>query len=153
MHLQGAGLLEKVSSGVYRITDQGRKVLAEQPERIDTVFLPRYPAYVEWYRRITARKPKQIVGPPDELETALLDRVREMSPVFFEKLILKLLITMGYGGGLAERARPPVGLAMAASTAGSRKTRSEPTWSTSRPSDTPKAIRSGVPRCSASREV
>ena len=45
--LQRAGLLEKVSRGVYRITDEGRKVLMEQPERIDMRFLERYPAYVE----------------------------------------------------------------------------------------------------------
>jgi restriction system protein len=45
--LQRAGLLEKVSRGVYRITDEGRKVLTEQPERIDMRFLERYPAYVE----------------------------------------------------------------------------------------------------------
>ena len=37
--LQRAGLLEKVSRGVYRITDEGRKALAERPERIDMRFL------------------------------------------------------------------------------------------------------------------
>lgn len=55
--LQRAGLLEKVSRGVYRITDQGRKVLVEQPERIDMRFLERYPAYLEWRQRSVGAKP------------------------------------------------------------------------------------------------
>ena len=46
--LQRAGLLEKAGRGVYRITDEGRRVLAEAPDRIDLRFLERYPAYVEW---------------------------------------------------------------------------------------------------------
>jgi restriction system protein len=46
--LQRAGLLDRVSRGVYRITDSGRQVLAEQPDRLDMRFLERYPAYVEW---------------------------------------------------------------------------------------------------------
>jgi restriction system protein len=45
--LQRAGLLDKVSRGVYRITDEGRRVLAEAPERVDVRFLERYPAYIE----------------------------------------------------------------------------------------------------------
>jgi restriction system protein len=54
--LQRAGLLEKVSRGVYRITAAGRQVLAERPERIDMRFLERYPAYVEWRQRSAATK-------------------------------------------------------------------------------------------------
>ena len=49
--LQRAGLIERVSRGVYRITDEGRKVLAEKPERIDMRFLERYPGYVGWRQR------------------------------------------------------------------------------------------------------
>jgi restriction system protein len=107
VHLQGAGLLEKVKSGVYRITEQGRNVLAQQPERVDTGFLRRYPAYGDWYRRITARPPtgaRAVPGAAAELETDLLNHVRERSPTFFEKHILRLLIAMGYGGGRAEMA-------------------------------------------------
>jgi restriction system protein len=119
--LQRAGLLEKVSRGVYRITDEGRKVLLEQPERIDMRFLERYPAYVGWRQRSVGIKPlapgatplsgdqtpeEQIEASHSALNAALqsdlLERVREMSPGFFERLIVDLLIAMGYGGGLAE---------------------------------------------------
>jgi restriction system protein len=121
--LQRSGLLEKVSRGVYRITDEGRKVLAERPERVDMRFLERYPAYLEWRQRSVGIKPVkgvQAAGPaaedqtPEEqieashtalaaaLQSDLLERVREMSPAFFERLIIDLLIAMGYGGGRAE---------------------------------------------------
>jgi restriction system protein len=121
--LQRAGLLEKVSRGVYRITDEGRKVLAERPERIDMRFLERYPAYVEWRQRsieIRSAEGRPSAGTPAEdqtpeeqieashtaltgaLQSDLLERVREMSPAFFERLIIDLLIAMGYGGGRAE---------------------------------------------------
>jgi uncharacterized protein YjbI with pentapeptide repeats len=54
MHLQRAGLLEKVGRGVYRITDEGRKLLEERPERIDLRLLERYPSYVERRHRSAA---------------------------------------------------------------------------------------------------
>lgn len=121
--LQRAELLEKVSRGVYRITAEGRGVLAERPERIDMHFLERYPAYVEWRQRSVGTKStgdRQDPGPatedqtPEEqieashtalvtsLQADLLERVREMSPSFFERLIIDLLIAMGYGGGRTE---------------------------------------------------
>jgi restriction system protein len=86
-------------------------------------FLERYPAYVEWRQRSVGIKPiegEPSAGPPPEdqtpeeqieashraltaaLQSDLLERVREMSPGFFERLIVDLLIAMGYGGGRAE---------------------------------------------------
>lgn len=126
LFLRRAGLMEQVRRGVYRITPEGQKALAECPERIDARFLERYPAYVEWRRRNTAAGTDETsVGPiadppgsgsatPEEqidksyraltvaLETDLLDRIRESSPAFFESLVIDLLIAMGYGGGRAE---------------------------------------------------
>jgi restriction system protein len=122
-YLQRAGLLEKAGRGRYRITEQGRQVLAEPPERIDLKFLNRYPSYVDWRRgrpqggveNAQALAPTSDTGhTPEEdmaatyallnaaLEVDLLDRVRELSPAFFERLIIDLLIAMGYGGGRAE---------------------------------------------------
>jgi restriction system protein len=123
--LQRAGLLEKVARGVYRISQEGRRVLGEAPERIDMRFLERYPAYVEWRRRSVAGAVRDADVPaslpladdgatPEEqiershtalvaaLEGDLLDRVREKPPAFFERLIIDLLVKMGYGGGRAE---------------------------------------------------
>jgi restriction system protein len=123
-YLQRAGLLDRVSRGVYRITAAGRQVLAEQPDRLDMRFLERCPAYVEWRQRTaagagergpalvadvvaTARTPEEQIDASFKslsaaLEDDLIERVREMSPGFFERLIIDLLIAMGYGGGRAE---------------------------------------------------
>jgi restriction system protein len=127
--LQRAGLLERARRGVYRISDEGRRVLAGAPERIDMRFLERYPAYVEWRQRSaagrgdavepisvapdTARTPEEQMAAShaaltSALEGDLLDRVREASPGFFESLIIDLLIAMGYGGGRAEMGRSEV---------------------------------------------
>jgi Mrr N-terminal domain len=124
--MQRAGLLERPRRGVYRITEEGRRVLGEPPERIDMRFLERYPGYVEWRRRSAGAAVRDAQLPsgalpltdtgatPEEqiershtalvaaLETDLLDRVREKPPDFFEKLIVDLLIAMGYGGGREE---------------------------------------------------
>jgi restriction system protein len=122
--LQRAGLLERVGRGVYRITDEGRRALEERPERIDMRFLERYPSYVEWRHRSASggATPGEagmdittgVAQTPEEqmdasykslnaaLEADLVDRVRELSPAFFESLIIELLIAMGYGGGRAE---------------------------------------------------
>jgi restriction system protein len=121
--LQRAGLLEKASRGVYRITAEGRQVLAARPKRIDMRFLERYPAYVEWRQRSTTIKTaegeraeeaaSQDQTPEEQIDAShtaltaalqsdLLERVREMPPAFFERLIVDLLIAMGYGGGRAE---------------------------------------------------
>ena len=120
VHLQRAGLLERVGRGVYRITEEGRNVLAESPPRIDIHFLvERYPSYAEWHQGGAsgggaAGEAARDCATPEELieanyqfisaalEAELLDRVRGLPPAFFENLIIELLIAMGYGGGSAE---------------------------------------------------
>lgn len=41
----------------------------------------------------------------DELVNDLLDRVKECSPEFFERLVVELLVKMGYGGSQADAGR------------------------------------------------
>lgn len=124
--LQRAGLVEKVRRGTYRITENGRKVLSDGPARIDMRFLERFPTYVAWRHPEASGHLDEVQkadlgaassngsATPEEqidrnhreltaaLESELLDRVREMSPAFFEALIVDLLVAMGYGGGRAE---------------------------------------------------
>ena len=124
--LQRARLIEKAQRGVYRITGEGTAALSTDPARIDMHFLERYPAYVEWRKASVggstssdkvalAAVPSNIAdATPEEqiershaalvsaLQTELLDRVLEQTPAFFEKLIVELLIQMGYGGGREE---------------------------------------------------
>jgi restriction system protein len=90
-------------------------------------FLERFASYVGWRRRaMTEAEAAGAVGTgadstlasaaetPEEqidrshkallstLESDILDRVLDMSPAFFESLIVDLLIAMGYGGGRSE---------------------------------------------------
>jgi restriction system protein len=124
-YLKKAGLLENPSRGKVRITNEGRVVLAESPTSINCEYLMRYPAFVEFWRQ--KRKPavaeteieqshvapEQDLTPDEAIETAydnirdaladdLLEQVMNCNPAFFERLVLDLLIAMGYGGALPE---------------------------------------------------
>lgn len=118
-YLKAAGLLASPSRGVSVITDRGSQVLAEAPDRIDITFLERFPEFVEFRTR---KKPSPAVGssmhssqsdsgetPEERIESSyeafreslaaeLLSRVRSVSPQFFERLVVDLLVRMGYGG-------------------------------------------------------
>jgi restriction system protein len=121
-YLVQAGLLEATKRAHFRITHRGREVLAESPPRIDNDYLLRFEEFVSFRNR--GRSPEsdgrpgqasEPSGPtqtqtPDELIRAttnqieaalakeLLDRILAASPAFFESLIVKLLLAMGYGG-------------------------------------------------------
>jgi restriction system protein len=119
--LQRAGLIERTGRGRYCATDAGRDLLRESPAKIDIRLLARFSSFVEWRRRSTGEGRSDAPGDslgsteasitPDEqiarsyqaltsaLASDLLERVREMSPTFFETLIIDLLIKLGYGGG------------------------------------------------------
>lgn len=116
-HLAKAGLLEAPSRGVFRITDEGRKVLKAPPDRITLGFLAPFPGYQEFRggdgdggAHPPPVLPDPIQATPEEaLEDAyqqrredliadLLARIKQASPAFFERLVVDLLVTMGYGG-------------------------------------------------------
>lgn len=116
-HMAQAGLLERPRRGVTRITDRGRKVLAEHPNRVDMKVLNLFAEYQEF--RTRRRKAEQAAEEPElsaadapplelipqlitEAHTALADelveRLRQAPPQFLEHCVLKLLTRMGYGG-------------------------------------------------------
>ena len=125
--LRRAGLLERVKRGVYRLTAEGERLLAKASPRIDRKFLRNYPAYREWALRsknVQTRNEEPAPVPLDDtadtpeealdravrqlreaLEAEVLDRVRKAEPAFLERVVVDLLIAMGYGGGDAERGR------------------------------------------------
>lgn len=125
-YLKQAGLVRYTRRGSYIATDEGRKVLAQAPERIDNAFLKQYESFQDFQNRRGTQAPTQEKAEeaseptettPDEvLRTAhrqinaalaadLLDRVRQASPQFFEDLIIELLLAMGYGGTSEDAAR------------------------------------------------
>ena len=120
LHLGRAGLVERVRRGVWRVTAEGERLLAERPVRIDRETLRSYPAYVAWRTGKSAPSwsndaasllSEDSAGTPEEvlhlaveqlrsaLEADVLGRVRKVTPAFFERIIVDLLLAMGYGGG------------------------------------------------------
>lgn len=122
-YLKNSGLLATARRGYLRITDRGIKVLNENPSRIDMRYLRQFPEFLEF----RGRKKGVRVDPPgldgdskltpeealedayqkirDDLAQDLLDQVKDCSASFFEKLVLDLLVRMGYGGSRIDAAR------------------------------------------------
>ena len=121
--MERAGLVERVRRAVYRLTDEGGQLLARDLERVDDDILGTYPAFAEWKKR--ERQPRTdpqhesngsketpeetLTRAADEmramLEVELLDRVRRTAPAVLEQVVVDLLLSMGYGGGDADRGR------------------------------------------------
>jgi len=112
-YLKKAGLLESPGRGKFRLTERGQGVLAQRPTRIDVRFLLQYPEFIEFQRSPRAgdkqHVPEEVRTPEDSMETGyqalrqelaqeLLEKVRACSPAFFERLVVDLLVAMGYGG-------------------------------------------------------
>jgi restriction system protein len=117
-YLKHAGLLEAPRRGWMRITEQGLEVLKQTPERIDVHFLMQFEEFRIF--RSPPRPPSpsgaaDIEGEtPEELLanaygehkrsvlSELLELVKKASPEFFERLVVQLLVKMGYGGSYQE---------------------------------------------------
>lgn len=119
-YLKQAGLVVPTRRGHFQITDKGRVVLAEGPERITMKYLEKFPEFLDFQSRSKRpnaaseeeilSKPNALEATPDEtlasahaelhraLSSELLDTLRTGTPKFFEKTVVKLLIAMGYGG-------------------------------------------------------
>lgn len=116
-YLKKAGLLKSTRRGHYLITDRGLAVLNENPTAISAKFLRRFPEFQEFQndsQKVTANEtdlhkngslqtPEESIEETfqrlnDSLGDELLQTIKECSPAFFERLVVDLLVTMGYGG-------------------------------------------------------
>jgi restriction system protein len=116
-YMAKAGLIDAVRRGYWKISSRGKKVLADNPERIDGHFLQQFPEFLA-FRDLHHEKeqepsvtPQSIDTPEEELghaylrlrenlESELLQQVKTASATFFENLVVQLLVRMGYGGNL-----------------------------------------------------
>jgi restriction system protein len=118
-HLKQAGLIASPRRGVYRITARGAEVLRHSPDTINMRFLDQFPAYRTFRTQTKAEvqvagsPPSNTLTPQEYIESGyqqlrlnlaaeLLTRVQECSPDFFERLVVELLLAMGYGGSRQE---------------------------------------------------
>ncbi|WP_434347868.1 restriction endonuclease [Myxococcus virescens] len=117
-YLQKAGLLEANGRGRFRITPRGREALQNKLSRIDLKFLARFPEYNAFVALrhdaadvepstsplpATSETPEEILEDSYQelrkrLADELLERIKACDPRFFEKLVVDLLVAMGYGG-------------------------------------------------------
>lgn len=127
-YLKNAGLLEKPKRGQFFITSRGQQVLAEAPHKIDLEYLSKFPEFRAFYLKggsaqggeatisaaepiaADSRTPDEILESAhasitDELASELLSRLLAGSPEFFERVVVELLVAMGYGGSLEDAGR------------------------------------------------
>lgn len=126
VYLSQAGLLNTPKRGVFRITERGKSLLSNPPAAIDIKFLEKYPEFREFRH---SRKKNgdsseiendaadiEIATPEEALEQAaqrlheelarqIITQVKINSPDFFEKLVVELLVKMGYGGSIKDAGR------------------------------------------------
>lgn len=119
-YLKMAGLIENTKRAHFRITDRGINTLKENPPEINLKYLKKFPDYVElsetWKKDSSKPETEEDAIPqtPEEsLETSFLDikktlaqellsKIKMCSPSFFEKMVIELLVSMGYGGSRSD---------------------------------------------------
>lgn len=115
-YLKKASLLETPKRGYFHITPRGLEVLQQKPARIDITFLEQFSEFVDFQTRRRNVEPAGKEShtanketPEESLETAyqkvrhdlatdILQTVKSCSPAFFERLVVDVLVKMGYGG-------------------------------------------------------
>lgn len=114
-YLKKAGLIDSPQRGANRITKRGVEVLKQAPQKIDVAFLTQFKEFKD-FRALRHTKEEEVEEagansktPEESLETAyqsirndvvadLLQKIRTCSPTFFERLVVEVIVKMGYGG-------------------------------------------------------
>jgi restriction system protein len=122
-YMKKAELLEYPKRGFFKITSRGLEVLTRNPERISAAFLRQFPEFQEFVSASATDQEtdleiglderqtpeEQIEAAYSEIRTALaselLSKVKTASPGFFERLVVDLLLKMGYGGSRSDAGR------------------------------------------------
>jgi restriction system protein len=113
-YLKRAVLLTSPTRGKLQITPRGIDLLAQKPPRIDIKLLKRFPEFRDFISGNAKSTNLPLEQTPDEtielahrelrqnLAQELLERIKTASPAFFERLVIELLVKMGYGGSLVD---------------------------------------------------
>jgi restriction system protein len=134
-YLKQAALVESRKRGFFHITPRGKELLRQNVDRIDNSTLEQYPEYLAFKLRRGepkssptsasldhAANSQRIIAEPSDstpeemfsqayqrlrgnLESELLEQVKASSPAFFERLVIDLLVGMGYGGSRQDAGR------------------------------------------------
>jgi restriction system protein len=128
-YLKQAGLVEATKRAHFQITERGKEVLKNGLGRIDINYLKQFPEFVAFQNRSSSGDDsgELVVSPkyavvdesqtPDDLMRItnrainaalgqdIIDRIIVGTPAFFERVVVSLLLSMGYGGTFAEAGR------------------------------------------------
>jgi restriction system protein len=111
--MKKAGFLETTKRGYFKITPRGTEVLSQKLQKIDIQYLREFPEFIEFQttkREVDVPKIDRSDATPEEsLEAAydnlrsalageLLAQLKTNPPSMFEKIVVDLLLKMGYGG-------------------------------------------------------
>ena len=123
-YLVKAGLIKPTKRAHFCISEHGRGVLANPPERITIKYLSQFPAFEEFRKarepgkesidaQVTDLAHESSLTPDESMRNAhllleqeladeLLVKICSGTPAFFENLVVRLLFAMGYGGSVAK---------------------------------------------------
>lgn len=123
-YLKKAGLLNSPKRGLIQITDRGREVLSQKPECINRLFLEQFPEFVAFQGRSNTELKSESSGfvavekytPEETIERSytelrsqladeLLEQIKGCSSDFFERLVVDVIVAMGYGGSHRDAAK------------------------------------------------
>ena len=128
-YLKQAGLVEATKRAHFTISQRGRDVLGRNLAKIDNKFLRQFAEFVDFQNRTSAEEQSgnlhgaQSEGQSSDTQTPddvmrltsrtihaalgndILDRLRVSRPAFFERVVVQLLMAMGYGGTFAQAGR------------------------------------------------
>jgi restriction system protein len=118
-YLKMGGLIESPQRSKYILTQRGKDLLKNPPEKISISFLKQYPDFKENRNPskftnktkdieeedddVTSKTPDELIEIGvsqinNELSKDLMNYIKNSTPYFFEQLVLDLLISIGYGG-------------------------------------------------------
>lgn len=120
-YLRKTKLLEGTGKGRFRITERGQAELRLNPQRIDLPYLDKFPELATFRRgpqldaasngeaavEATEQTPREVLETSyqllrRELAQELLEQIKKRPAIFFEQLVVDLLVAMGYGGSRKE---------------------------------------------------
>lgn len=128
-YLKQAGLVEATKRAHFRISERGKEVLKSGIDKIDINYLKKFPEFIVFQNRSSSdnlneeasASPKfevvDVSQTPDDLMRVtnrainlslgqeIIDRIVLGTPAFFERIVVSLLLSMGYGGSFAEAGR------------------------------------------------
>lgn len=116
-YLVKAGAVHSPQRGTVEITARGRQLLEQFPEGVTTKALYAFPEFAEFQKGVPAPVTEQAapssLSPEEQLDalytdlntslrSELLAQVRGLTPAQFERLVVQLLVAMGYGGNVRD---------------------------------------------------